>query len=281
MEEQLMDAQQAVFSNSKVATNMPFFDGNTLIFCRSSGMMHANVPTTGTIWKAMRGNKALAQHFKDLPRSSRVTYRPWKLAYCDWNDRTVRPIATGIPANIPERSPSFYYEGGRIHLSFIAGIPTSAGFRYRLYTCSGPDLEHLDKPRSLAKPPLFFGFVSPHHICWGAGNVVQLAEKANGRSFKLTTSFYRVAGVTFLAEEPTKLLITGILSRNHDPHTVLHDLSTGNTSDVSAGGPVYKSTLHGNHLIFAQKLSGDFEDRELRHGDCVLSPSTIQISKGE
>jgi len=269
----------AVFPGSEMATNMPFFDGSTLVFCQSSSPIETSIPTTGSIWKSIRQNKVLAERLKDLPRTQRVIYRPWKLAYCNWADKAVHAIHTGLPANIPERGPAFYREGGRVHLSFISGGPTSAGFHYRLYVCSGPDLGHLEPPKPISKPPLFFGFVSPHHICWGARNIVELSERASGKTFRLLTSFFRVASVTFLATSPDKLLITGLLDREHRCQTVLYDLMTENVSDVSAGGPVYKSSLHGEHLVFAQKQTGSFEERELHHGDCTLSPSMIQISK--
>ena len=279
MNTETISSHEPVFANKKVATNMPFFDGTTLIFCQSAEASHVNIRTTGTIWKRIGRNKALAERLKNLPRSQKVTYRAWKLAYCNWQDKTVNAITTGLPANVSERSPVFYREGDTVHLSFISGVPTSGGFRYRLYTCSGPDLAHLDTPQPVSKPPLFFGFVGPHHICWGAGNIVQLAEKATGNTFRLKTGFYRVASVNFLAENPAKLLITGLIDKEFRCQTVLYDLATGNVSQVSVGGPVYKSSMHGSHLVFAQRQDEGFEERELYHGECVLSPSTIQISK--
>ncbi len=281
MADQLIDTQQAVFSNSKVATNMPFFDGTTLAFCQSTAPVKVNIKATGTIFESMRRNKVLAEQLKNIPRSRQISYRAWKLAYCNWADKAVRPISTGLPAHVTERSPSFYREGDRVHFSFIAGAPISAGFYYQLYTCSGPDLDHLDTPQPLSKPPLFFGFVSPHHICWGAKNIVQLSEKATGKVFQLKTSFLRVASTTFVADDPSKLLVTGIIDKEYRSQAVLYDLATGSVRDVSVGGPVYKSSLHGNHLVFARKQKEGFENRDLYHGDCTFSPSAIQIFKGE
>ena len=272
---------ERLFKNDKVASNMPFFDGKTLLFCQSGDPVQTNVRTTGTIFKAIRRNKVLAEKLKNLPREQSVTYRAWKLAYCNLPDTTIYPINIGLPGNVAERSPSFYRENGLIHLSFISGGPTSAGFHYRLYTCSGPDFEHLSPPQSVDKPPLYFGFVSPLHICWGAGNTVQLTDKSTGKNFSLTTSFYRVASVSFLAEDPSLFLITGILNRDFECQSVLYDLKTGETSDVSAGGSVYKSSLHGRKLFFAQRSDEVFENRHLIQAEATLSPSTIQISKGE
>ena len=272
---------QPVFANHRMATNTPFFDGETLLFCQSAAPVQTSIRTTGSIFQAMRRNKVLAEKLKNLPREHPVTYRAWKLAYSPWNDKTIHPIPTGLPGDVIERSPAFYREGDQIHLSFLSGMPTSAGFHYRLYTASGPDLEHLSTPRPLEKPPLFFGFVSPLHICWGAGNTVQLSEKTSGKTFRLQTSFYRVASVTFLAENPAQLLITGLLNKKFECQTILHDLTTGQTSDLSAGGPVYKSSLHGKQLLFAQRSDDEFENRQLLQGEATLSPSAIQIFQEE
>jgi hypothetical protein len=270
-----------VFTNDLIATNMPFFDGQTLVFCQSTGTINTEIRCTGTIWKSVRRNKALAEKFKDLPRSREIIYRPWKLAYCDWQDKAVHSIKTGLPENVIERSPSFYRQDGRIHLSFIAGLPTSAGFFYRLYSSSGPDLANMEAPKLVLKSPLFFGFVSPHHICWGSGNVIQVREKATEHTFKLKTSFFRVASVNFRADDPAKFVITGLVDREYNCKTIVYDLSTGSASDVSVGGPAYKATMYGDHLIFAQRQKGSFENRSLHHGDVALSPSSIEISKGE
>lgn len=260
---------------------MPFFDGTTLVFCQSAAPVEISIRATGTIFQTMRQNKDLAKRLKKIPRSRKIFYRAWKLQYCSWNDKIVHPIETALPGNMTERSPAFYWEGDRVHLSFISGGPTSAGFYYRLYTCSGPDFDNLSPPQPLDKPPLFFGFVSPRHICWGTRNIAQLTEKESGNTFQLNTSFYRISCVNFLANDPVKLLITGLINNKLDCQTVLYDLASGSVSDVSVGGAVYKSSLYGNHLVFAQKQNEGFENRDLYHGDCTFSPSTIQISKGE
>lgn len=269
---------QPVFPGGKTATHMPFFDGTTLVFCQSNETVAADVPAAGNIWKKIQDDKVLAERMKNLPRSHSVNYRPWKLAYCNWKDKIVHTIDTGFPANRIERSPAIYRENNRIHLSFISGMPTSGGFVYRLYTCSGNDLAHLDQPKPVSSQPVFFGFVSPHHICWGTMNAIRVFEKATGLTFRICTNFHRVSSVNFLANNPAKLLITGLLDREHHCQTIVYDLATDSASEVSVGGPVYKSSLHEKQLIFAQKRSG-FEDRELCCGDYALAPSTIRISK--
>ena len=266
-----------VFPGNKAATNMPFFDGTTLAFGLSPTPVEKTIRSTGSIWKTMRHNRAMAERFKDIPRSYKILYQPWKLAYCNWEDKIIHPISTGLPNQIAERSPSFYREGDQVHLSFIAGVPSEQDISYRLYSSSGPDLGHMSPAKPLAAPRIFLGFASPTHIGWGAQNVLRLTEKSSGKIFKLKFDFFRLTSATFLADQPSRLLITG-LNKERDYHTILHDLADGSTSDVSVDGPVYKSSLYGDRLIFTQKRDG-FENRELCYGNYTLSPSTIQISR--
>ena len=77
----LSNEPKTILPDIKAATNMPFFDGKTLVFCQSTGTVSTTIATTGTIWKRIRQNKALAERMKHLPRSQQVTYRPWKLSY--------------------------------------------------------------------------------------------------------------------------------------------------------------------------------------------------------
>jgi len=271
---------QKVFPDHKLVTHMPFFDGTTLLFCQAGDPVEKTVMSQGSIWKTLRRNPALAAQMNIPPQSQQMRYRPWKLAFCNWRSKKIHSITTGLPGNGIECSPAFYWEADQVHLSFISGRPSSHGLAYRLYTSSGPDLEHLTPPKPLPNGPVFFGFVSPHHICWGAGNTLRLIEKGSGKTFRFKTDFVRVRRVTFLAADPAKLLITGY-DNERQHHTVLYDLATGNVFDVSSEGSVYKSSLHEGHLIYAMKPEGGFESRELYHADCTLSPSTIKISQGE
>jgi hypothetical protein len=120
--------------------------------------------------------------------------------------------------------------------------------------------------------------VSPHHVCWGIRSTVNLTEKVSGNILRFKTNFVSIRRVTFLAENPAKLLITG-LDQARKYRTVLHDLSSGATSDVSAEGPVYKSTLSGERIVHTELRRDGFENRELCHGNYTLSPSTIKISQ--
>jgi hypothetical protein len=67
---------------------MPFFDGETLLFCRSDEPVRREFECGSTIWGRMRTNRALAEHFRELPRTRTIEYRAWKLYFTPW---VIRP----------------------------------------------------------------------------------------------------------------------------------------------------------------------------------------------
>lgn len=275
-----LSAPQPIFPDLKAATNMPYFDGKTLVFGQSSAPIELTLENKGSIWKRIKRHKALAERMRNLPRVQKIQYRAWKLAYCDLTDKIIRPISTNLPSDATERSPTFYREGNQVHLSFIAGTSTIDGPDYRLYTCSGTDFEHLSPARPLSDEPLIFGFVSPHHICRGKYNKMMITEKATGKSFEIKTDFHLVASVSYLAAEPAKLLITG-LNKKKDCQTILYDLSTEKTNTVSSNGPIYKSSLYADQIIYTKQIQEGYENRALYQGTFTLSPSFSHISKGK
>jgi hypothetical protein len=268
-----------VFPDCKNATHMPFTDGKTLLFSQSGAPIERQFVSQGSIWKTLRHNPALAERFKNLPRTQKVRYRPWKLAHCDLNDKVIHPIKTGLQENGIECSPTFYSEGSRVHLSFIGGADSKVGLTYMLYACSGDDLGHLGAAKPVFDRAVFFGFVSPSHICWGHGNELNLQEKASKKTFRFNSGFARIVRVAFLAEDSTKLLVTGI-NQARGFQTVLHNLGDGTTSDVSSdGAAVYKSSLYGGSVIFARKDGAEFESRTLFQSAYSLSPSIVPFTK--
>ena len=280
MKTEIMPDTKSVFPRGANATHMPFFDGSTLVFSQGASPIEREFTCQGSIWKNLRHNPALAERFRNLPRTQKIRYRAWKLAYCEMEDKIVRSIITGLPANGIECSPSFYKEKDRVHLSFIGGTDSKAGIGYKLYTSSGPNLGQLEPVKPLFDQAIFFGFVSPHHVCWGAGNKINLKEKASGNIIHFVTDFNRIVRTSFLAEEPAKLLITGI-GHERNYQTIIYNLSDGNISQVTIDDAVavYKSTLHQNRLIAARKVGEGFEDRELFESEYTLSPSAIKMSK--
>ncbi|SDT89486.1 hypothetical protein SAMN05444156_0510 [Verrucomicrobium sp. GAS474] len=249
-----------------MATHMPFLDGETLVFCRADNFIE----------KTFGQGASFPKEADRVPTNRSFLYRPWKLAFCAWKNGHARSIQTGLPVAAIECSPAIYRENGKIFLSFISGTPSDGTLHYRLYTSSGPTLEELEPARPISNQTALYGFVSAVHICRGKGNELELLEKESGKILRVTTDFQGISRVTFLSEEPQKLLITGVdKARNY--RTALHDLTTQQTWDLCSEGNLYKSTVHGETVVFAHKLAGK-ENRELRHGQYTLSPSSLQIT---
>jgi hypothetical protein len=278
MDTQTTPEVRSVFPEGGPSSHMPFFDGNTLVFSQSGSLREQAFQRGGSIWQTVSRNPALAERFEGLPKTQQITFRAWKLAYCDWNDKLIRPLITGLPEDGVECSPAFYKEDGKIYLSFVGGTHSKSGLTYKLYTASGVDLAHMEPAKPLPNLPVFFGFVSPHHVCWGIHNTLRITEKATGNTFTFETSFGRVVRASFLASDPSKLLITG-LNADRTHATVIYDLSTEGISDVSVCGDVYKSSIYEDQIIFARTTGQKFESRELCHGAYTLSPSAIKINK--
>jgi hypothetical protein len=273
-----MTAMQKLFSGDLISTHMPFFDGTCLLFSHCAGTLQYEFNCGGTIWRSIRANPALAARFSGLKRTQSVVYRPWKLGMCDWTDKRIQPLATGLPSGAIECSPSMYHDGNTVYVSFISGVPGAAGLTYRLHMMSGPDLAHLGAAEPVSSKPTWCGFVSPLHVCRGGGKSLELTEKASGERIRLTTSFQRIVRATFTAEDAANLIVTGIDKAN-TYRSIVYELETGAVSDIMAEGHVYKSSIHGDQIVCARQRSQAVDDRELLYGTFTLSPSDVSIAK--
>jgi hypothetical protein len=249
---------------------MPFFDGETLLFCRGDEAVQREFRQGGSLWRRLPRDRRLREQWKDTPRTLSLSYRAWKLHFCTWADRRPQRLDTGLGPEAVECSPSMYREGDRIHVSFIGGLPTARRLAYRLYRMSGPALEELAPAQPVAPLETSIGFVSPHHLCWG-GRALLLQERESGRHYRLSVPVDHLYRATFRADDPSTLLLTG-LQKNGEPCTLLFNTTSRETFQVSSDVPVYKSTLWGDRLITAVKEADGFEDRRLVSGTYSLEP---------
>lgn len=262
-----------VFAQSGDRTHMPFFDGETLLFCSAGKPVQQTVASRGSIWDTLRRRPELHAALSPLPRGRSIQYRPWKLAYASWGDRHAKRIHTGLPPQAIECSPAFYRRPGLVHVSFIGGLPTPSGIVYHLYEMSGPSLERLGSAAKAHLHPAQLGFVSPKFVCFGAGKRLKLVERSTNRRYLVSVPLAAVYRATFRADQPDSLLVTGASAEGLEL-TLLHRIDLGQTMEVRAAGPVYKSSIVGRKIVYA---SGSKEDRDLWHDDYQLVPSLLQM----
>jgi hypothetical protein len=257
---------------------MPFFDGQTLLFCQAGSPIEYQTPREGGIWRILTQKPELRAHFAQLPRHSTLRYRPWKLAWCPWQDRRPRPLFTGLPADAVECSPAFYREGDVYHVSFLGGVPGPQGLTYFLYQMSGNSLDQLSRPDRVSEQPTRLGFVSARHICTESLDGVRVTERARGLTFQLILPWNHLYRATFASDAPQQLLLSG-QDEQGVFRTLQYDCDTGATHEVQAAGPLYKASLCGGEVVFAYRGEGDFEDRHLRRGSASLVSWEGQIRR--
>lgn len=250
-----MKAKQ-LFENAASKTHMPFVSGDTFLFCVSDRL-------------AKRGPKGNADG---------VPFRPWNLARASMTRREIKPVDTGLPEDTVICSPAFYRENDLIHVSFIAGVPEEGAVRYNLYAMSGPSFDELSAPKAVSEQSARIGFVSPTHFCLGGRNRLTLLCRKTKRQQILTTSLHRIVRATFDASNPDRLLVTGIDDWG-DRVTLLHNMTTDETREISVDGPIYKSSLDGERVVFAHRESEDVEDYQLRVSEYELieTPETVTV----
>jgi len=267
-------AHEPVFPHATFKSHMPFFDGRTLVFCRSAEVRQRRFKKGGAIWQALEEHPELRERFAALSRYSLFEYRPWKLAWCDWRQREPRTIVTGLPAEAIECSPAFYRAEGFYQLSFLGGVPREERMEYHLYVMRGPSLEALGPAERVTDEPTRLGFLSPQWSCRSAGPHLRLEAQTVGHSLMLEHSFARLHRMTYCADDPQRLILTG-RGGDFQSLSLVHDLRTGTTHEIRLPEPVYKATLWRNRIVFSARVSDELEDFELRHGSYELHPVTV------
>jgi len=267
-----MPTLDAVFSRGSFRSHMPFFDGETLLFCRSDDAVQQEFRHGGSLWRRLPRDRRLREQFKNVPQTVSLTYRSWKLHYCSWKDRQPQRLETGLGPNAIECSPAFYRENDEVHVSFIGGLPTAKRFVYHLCTMSGPSLEELAPAQQVAPLETSIGFVSPLYVCFG-GRTLLVQERDSGAQHRVSVPVDHLYRATFRADDPHSLIFTG-LHKNGEPQTWLFDMKSKETSQVISDIPVYKSTLFKDQLITAVKEGDGIENRQLKSGSYTLEKLT-------
>jgi len=235
--------RQRLFNQIVQKTHMPFYHNGTLIFCTSQRIVKKRFGT--------RGNSV-----------SDAEYRPWKLAYADWQTKAIRPLETGLPEDAVHCNPMFHVENGILHVSFIAGIPNETAMHYLLYEMHGSSWDSLSEPRNVFEEFSSMGFISPRFICHGDAQSVYLVDKNDGNRFLVNTSFDAIFRATYDPDHLAKILVTG-MDEYDQYRTLLHDIDTNETLEIKGPAPTYKACLVGDRIVFAYRESEDVEDYQL------------------
>ena len=249
-------SSKRVFTKLAAKTHMPFFSDGTIIFCMNE------VP-------------ARLQTMPDAPETT-SDYRPWRIYRADWATKSIHPVHTTMPDNAVLCNPMFFKENNQLQVSFIAGIPHPGGLSYRLYEMHGSDWDTLSDPRKVGEQFARTGFVSPRHFCLGGEHTLDLMDRLSHLRYRLTTSMQRIARVTFDPRQPSRLLVTGI--RDERYKTIVYDIDTQETSEITGPAPAYKACLVGNRVVFSYRESTELEDFQLHVAPLELQPATETVT---
>jgi hypothetical protein len=176
-------------------------------------------------------------------------------------------LETGLPADMIECSPALARLPDGLVLTFIGQREGD----YRFYQMAGPDLAGL----SPARPAEILGRSGAHAgTVSGAFEAVDRPEVAGIEAsafkqpaFVIPYARFRleeVARIAFEFDRPWRMLVSG--RSGGEWHTVVHDFKTGEIARIrlTDGRGVYKASIAGGRLAYAERLSESFEARAIR-----------------
>jgi hypothetical protein len=201
--------------------------------------------------------------------------RRWKL-WVAGEDDPPRRIATSLGADVCECSPTAWRDEQGWHVTFVAG-GAKENPRFHLYRMDGPDLDRLGAP--VAVYPTRTGFVRGDRLVYGEmENLVHVrrlsgypipqpsddpvSQPSGDIDIELAGTFiYRVS---YRADAPDTLLITGQQQTDDEVFTLEYDLATSRQHLIECDGrPAYKCTILGDQVLYAHRLGEHFETRRI------------------
>ena len=185
--------------------------------------------------------------------------RRWKL-WVVTEDAPPRRLETGLSADLAECSPTAWHDATGWHVTFIAGGAPDNPL-YHLYRMDGPALDQLSQPVALF--PIRAGFVLGDRLVHAdPENLVHVRQPSGDFDIELPGAFiYRVS---FRADAPDKLLMSGQWQTEIDVFAIEYDLATGEQHLLESDGlPAYKCTILGDQVLYAQRIGEHFENRRI------------------
>lgn len=123
---------------------------------------------------------------------------------------------------------------------------------------SGPDLERLAPAELVTDLQCYCGFWRPDLTVTGTGDGLIRLAFAHGETRQLDTDFARIARVSYRADFPHHLLITGgdLPGPETPVRTLIYDLKGENVvGEIRVdGGPTYKPALYGTLLLLPEEV---------------------------
>lgn len=185
--------------------------------------------------------------------------RRWKL-WVVVEGELPRRLETGLSNELAECSPTAWHDDTGWHVTFIAG-GASANPLYHLNRMDGQSLDALSQPVAIqaTRAGCVFGDRLVHS---DPENLIHVRQPSGDFDIELPGAFiYRVS---YRADAPDKLLISGQWQTESDVFAIEYDLATGEQHLLECEGlPAYKCTILGDQVLYAQRIGEHFEHRRI------------------
>jgi len=236
-----------------VMTHMPFLtlddQGNHVLFYCRSGPQDVNASNQSRRWKLWIATE------KDQPRR----------------------METGLSNEMMECAPAAWLDEAGWHVTFIAGGAIENPL-YHLYRMDGPDLDHLSQPLTIH--PTRAGFVLGDRLVYAdIENLIHVRQPTGDFDIELPGAYiYRVS---YRADAPSKLLISGQWQTETDVFALEYDIETGEQSLLECDGrPAYKCSILGDRVLYAHRIGEHFEARRINMAaELLRRPTNVAIRR--
>lgn len=267
------NSMRSVFAGSDAFSHMPFLvDADTLVFCQAGPPVERRFATGPTRWRpSLRQDGPLAAGTDNSAR-----YRLWKLFVKAGASGTPMRLETGLPDDAVECCPTVFRKNNQLRVCFVAGLPSASCLAYHLYAMEGDSLTKLAPAQPVWRSAMRVGCAGPDYFCIAEADGFTVAESQSATT-RYRCSLGRLARISFMAENPGNLLLTGIDTPT-GAKTLVYGLRTGVVHEIQAGVPVYKSSIFGKQLVMAQSTGPGIEPYRLVTGPYTLVASAETVS---
>ena len=207
--------------------------------------------------------------FAAAPEATDGAPASWKI-HIEASGGIAARLLTGLPDDTVECSPALARFPGGFALTFIG----QRDGEYRFYRMEGPDLASLSPAlpaEILGRSGAHAGTVSAVFEAVDRPEVAGIETSAFGQPAVVIPyerfGLEEVARLAFEIARPWRMLVSGRMGEER--HTVVNDFKTGETFRIrlADGRGVYKASIDGDRMAYAERLSEAFEAREVRFAE--------------